>query len=231
MKILAIDSSAVSASAAILDGEKIIGRAFVNVGLTHSQTLMPMIESVLRLSDTEAGGIDAFAVTNGPGSFTGVRIGVATVKGLAAAENKPCIGVSTLEAMAYNFIDRDCIVCPVMDARCSQVYTAFFKCEKNTVTRLTPDDAIPIVGLENDIKNLNNSVILVGDGAEMCYNILKAACNVELSCTNLRYQDAVGTAFAALSHGEEFLPPDKLEVKYLRMPQAERELKKKELLI
>ncbi len=230
MKILAIDSSAVSASAAIVEDEKIIGRAFLNVGLTHSQTLMPMVDSILKLSGTDVGSIDAFAVTNGPGSFTGVRIGVATIKGLAAAENKPCAGISTLEAMAYNFIDRDCIVCSVMDARCSQVYTAFFKCGNKKVTRLTPDSAKPIAELEKEIKNLNNSVIFVGDGAEMCYNMLKAVCKAELSCLNLRYQDAVGVALAAFSHNGGFVSPDKLGVEYLRMPQAERELRKKELL-
>ncbi len=231
MKILAIDSSAVSASAAVLDGAKIIGEGYVNVGLTHSQTLLPMIDAVLSNAGISVKDIDKFAVTNGPGSFTGIRIGVAAVKGLAAVGDRECIGISTLEAMAYNFALLDCTVCCAMDARCGQVYTATFKCCSNGVERITEDCAKSVTDLGADIKSLNSHVIMVGDGAEMCYNMLKDICDISLAPEHLRYQRAFGAAYVALSGKYEFISADRLEVKYLRMPQAERELmKKKELL-
>ena len=127
MKILAIDSSAKTASAAVLDGKKILGEIYIDVGLTHSQTLLLLVERILANVALDIDDIDAFAVTTGPGSFTGVRIGVALVKGFAFAKNKPCIPVSTLHALAYNLIDSNCIVCAVMDARCNQVYNAIFE--------------------------------------------------------------------------------------------------------
>ena len=127
MKILALDSSAVSASAAVLDDDKVLGEFFINTKQTHSQTLMPMVQQVLIQTKTSLEEIDLFAVSAGPGSFTGVRIGVACVKGMAFAQNKPCIGVSTLEAMAYPLSMLNGIICAVMDARCQQVYHALFR--------------------------------------------------------------------------------------------------------
>lgn len=131
MKILALDSSAVSASAAVLDDDKVLGEFFINTKQTHSQTLMPMVQQVLTQTKTSLEEMDLFAVSAGPGSFTGVRIGVACVKGMAFAQNKPCIGVSTLEAMAYPLSMLNGIICAVMDARCQQVLSCFVSCERN----------------------------------------------------------------------------------------------------
>ena len=143
MKILALDSSAKTASAAITDSEQLISEAFVNAGLTHSETLLPMVDSVLSLARLTMADIDGCVITDGPGSFTGIRIGIAAVKGLAMPNETKCCGVSTLKAMAYNLRYDNCIACCAMDARCSQVYSAIFRCFDGKVERLTEDDAIP----------------------------------------------------------------------------------------
>ena len=142
MKILALDSSAVSASAAVLDDDKVLGEFFINTKQTHSQTLMPMVQQVLTQTKTSLEEMDLFAVSAGPGSFTGVRIGVACVKGMAFAQNKPCIGVSTLEAMAYPLSMLNGIICAVMDARCQQVYHALFRVNGIEVERICDDCAV-----------------------------------------------------------------------------------------
>ena len=138
MKILGIDSSAKSASAAITENGKIISSVYTNTGLTHSQTLMPMVDEVLKASGSELNEIGLIAVNNGPGSFTGIRIGVAAAKGMSDASGIPCVGISTLESMAYNFVGiKDSIICAAMDARCNQVYTALFQITDDGVQRLT----------------------------------------------------------------------------------------------
>jgi len=124
MKILSVESSAASCSVALSDNGVLIGEEFTNVKLTHSETLMPMVKNILDNTKTDIGTVNVFAVSNGPGSFTGVRIGVAAIKGMADGVGKPCCGISTLETIAYPFFDRNCVVCSLMDARCSQVYTA-----------------------------------------------------------------------------------------------------------
>lgn len=229
MKILGIDSSAKSASAAVTENGKIISHFYINTGLTHSQTLMPMIESALRCADVSLDEIGLIAVNKGPGSFTGVRIGVAAAKGLADVKNIPCLGISTLESMAYNLIDSDCIAVCVMDARCSQVYTALFDITDGKIERITDDEAISIAELENRLKNSEKTKILVGDGAEICYNkmIIDDIC-LKIASDNIRYQNAVGVCLAAQSRNEaEYIPAFDLVPEYLRPPQAERELKNK----
>ena len=227
MKILSIDSSAKTASVAITDGTKLLSECFVNAGLTHSRTLMPMVDNALTQADLKIENIDAFCVNSGPGSFTGIRIGVAAVKGLALASDKPCAGVSTLEAAAYNFIDENAVVCVAMDARCNQVYAALFDIENGVITRLCDDYAVPIAELADEIRKLDKSVILAGDGAEICYNAMKDSVdNIRLSAEFRRYQRAYGAALAALAHGD-FESSSLLAPVYLRMPQAERELKLK----
>ena len=151
MKILALDSSAVSASAAILDDDKVLGEFFINTKQTHSQTLMPMVQQVLTQTKTNLEEIDLFAVSVGPGSFTGVRIGVACVKGMAFAQNKPCIAVSTLEAMAYPLSMLNGIICAVMDARCQQVYHALFRVNGSAVERICDDCAVAISDLAESL--------------------------------------------------------------------------------
>lgn len=227
MKILSIDSSAKTASVAVTDGTTLLSECFVNAGLTHSRTLMPMIDNALSQADMIIDNIDAFCVNAGPGSFTGIRIGVAAVKGLALASDKPCLGVSTLEAIAYNFIDENCVVCSAMDARCNQVYAALFSIENGVVTRLCDDYAVPISELAEEIKKLDKTVILAGDGAQICYNaMMDSVDNIKLSAEFRRYQRAYGTALAAIAHND-FADSSLLAPVYLRMPQAERELKLK----
>ena len=159
MKILALDSSAKTASAAITDGEQLISEAFVNAGLTHSETLLPMVDSVLSLARLTMADIDGCVITDGPGSFTGIRIGIAAVKGLAMPNETKCCGVSTLKAMAYNLRYDNCIACCAMDARCSQVYSAIFRCFDGKVERLTEDDAIPASKLPEILEKYANERI------------------------------------------------------------------------
>lgn len=222
--ILSIDSSAVTASAALTDGEKVIKSEFINAGLTHSETLLPMIKRVM--AGYTASDLDAIAVTAGPGSFTGVRIGVATVKGIAFKNDTPCISVSTLEAIAYNFTDTDCIVCAVMDARRMQFYNALFEVNNGKVNRICTDRAISIDDLRKELSVYENAVI-AGDGAELCYNNLGLD-NVTLADENRRYQNGIGVSKAA--ENSEKITANKLMPVYLRLSQAERELKlKKEI--
>lgn len=233
MKILALECSATPASAAILDGKKLVGQCYANVKLTHSQTLMPMIESLLKATKTDVSEIDGFAISNGPGSFTGVRIGISAVKGLAAAKKLPCAAVSTLYAMAQNYSDTDCIVCAVMDARCNQLYNALFDIQSGEITRLCEDRALLCSELLEEIKNLSQKsgkgVIIVGDGADIFYKIAKDLENVQKAHPAREFQNAVGVGYAALPIFEkgETLSPNELLPFYLRLPQAERELKMK----
>ena len=227
MKILSVDSSAKTASVAVTDGTTLLSECFVNAGLTHSRTLMPMVDNALSQADLKIENIDAICVNAGPGSFTGIRIGVAAVKGLALATDKPCLGVSTLESIAYNFIDEDAIICAAMDARCNQVYAALFNVENGSVSRICDDYAVPVCELAEEIAKLGKTVILAGDGAELCYNaMMDSVSNIKLSAEFRRYQRAYGAARAALANND-FTDSSLLAPVYLRMPQAERELKLK----
>ena len=228
MKILGIDSSAKSASAAITDADKILGCFYTNTGLTHSQTLMPMIESLLKYSNTSLDDIDLIAVNKGPGSFTGVRIGVAAAKGLADVKNIPVCGTSTLESMAYNLVDIDCIACCVMDARCNQVYNAIFDITDGKITRLTPDNADSIENVTEELKKYKKIKFFVGDGAEICYNKLNEDSDIRIAAPSDRFQSAVGVCFCAMNASrDQYIDSALLVPEYLRLPQAERELNKK----
>lgn len=228
MKILAIESSAVSASVALGEDSKIVASEFVNNGYTHSQTLMPMVKRVLDKAKISAADIDMYAVTNGPGSFTGVRIGVATVKGLAFAENKRCVGVSTLEAIAMNLSGTDCIAVAAMDARRNQIYTATFDCDGTGITRLTEDEALPISALINRINAYNKPVYFSGDGAGKAYEQLKPFCkDIFLPEKDKIFQNAEQVCKLAFLRKEEADSAKKLVPSYLRMSQAQRELKRK----
>lgn len=233
MNILAIDSSAKAASAAIIKDNKLIGEFFINTKITHSQTLMPMVKSLLENTKTNINEIDNFAVNIGPGSFTGVRIGVCACKGLAMASGKGCIGVSTLLSLAYNLISFNCIVCAVMDARRAQVYNAIFKIKNGKITRLCEDRALSIEELGNELKNQykNEEITLVGDGANLCYNELqKLGLQVKLPGEQLLFGRASSAGFASASL-KPVLPQELLPT-YLRLPQAQRQLlKKRELLL
>ena len=231
MIILAVDSSAVTASAALAQDGKILGEFFCNAGLTHSQTLMPMIRSLLDCVGVPLKQVGLFAVTAGPGSFTGIRIGIASVKGLAFPENTPCLGVSTLEAAARNLTHLNGTVCAVMDARCGQVYNAVFSADGRSLSRLTPDRALPADELAQECQKYRKPLYLVGDGAKLCYNKQRfQEIGAQLAPEVLLYQRASGTAAAAeccLGLGTAPVPPAALAPVYLRPPQAERALNRK----
>lgn len=229
MKILAIDSSAKSASASIIENEKVLCEFYINSGLTHSETLMPMIKDLLTVTNTEINTIDAFAVSTGPGSFTGIRIGISSVKGMAFALNKPCISVSTLEAIAYNAINFEGIICPVMDARCNQVYNAIFKIKDGKLERLVKDRAILIDDLFLGLSKYNEKVIFIGDGADLCYNKSWKNFDAVLADESVKYQTAKSVALLArkMFLDKKSILASDLVPTYLRMPQAERILKEK----
>ncbi len=219
MRILGIESSAKSASVCIWEDGKILCEAFSNNGLTHSKTVLLMIEDMLKQSETSLDSIDKIAIANGPGSFTGLRIGAAVVKGLSWAKGIPCVGISTLEAMVYNAIALEGTVCCVMDARAGQVYNALFKIEDGEIYRMCEDRAVAIDELDAEIAN-EEKIILVGDGANLCSAKLTHK-NIKLLPENLRYQRAYGVCEAAADL--DGVSAEELELQYIRKPQAERE--------
>ena len=231
MKILGVDSTATAASAAVYSDGKLLAVNFSNTGLTHSQTLLPMIDGVLKSSGVDVKDIDYFAVTTGPGSFTGVRIGVATIKGLSQPLSKKCVAISTPEAIAKPLENSGVYAVAVMDARCNQVYTAQFDCGKG-FERKTPDEALSIADLTEQLKAIDRKIILIGDGAVLCYNKMKDEIdNISIAPLNIRYQSASSVVLVAADKLNESLDnavePAGLLPNYLRLSQAERELKNK----
>lgn len=229
MKILSIDSSSVSASAAVTENGKILAEEFVNNGYTHSVTLMPIIEKVLKNSKSSVADIDLLAITNGPGSFTGVRIGIASAKGICDAANIPCFAVSTLEVIAKPLSTKNVLAVSVMDARCNQVYTASFYMGK----RETEDRAILISELLNELKNEKRDIVFIGDGAMMCYEQLKSELsNISVADEEIRLIHASNIALLAeekITNDESTVKSEDLLPFYLRLPQAERELRAKKV--
>ena len=226
MKILAFETSAKAASVALTQEGKLLGESYQNTGLTHSQTLMVMAQDLLRQCGVAISQLDAVAVANGPGSFTGVRIGVAAAKGLAWGAELPCVGVSTLSAMAVGLGVWQGYVCPVMDARRSQVYNALFHVDCGKYTRIREDRAISLQELGEDVKNLSQPIFLVGDGSALCYNtLLEAVPALVLPPEHRMHQRAVGVALEAqrMMHEGAIPPAAELVPNYLRLSQAERE--------
>jgi len=231
MNILAIESSARSASCAVLRDGELLCRADQATGLTHSRTLMPMVASMLENAELKPEDMDVFAVAAGPGSFTGLRIGVAAVKGLGWALEKPCAAVSTLEAMAAPLAHLDAVVICAMDARRNQIYNALFAARDGRLTRLTPDRAIGLEELAEELQQDARRKIIVGDGGKLCADALTAAgVACRLAPPYLVMQSAVTVALEAeeaagrggLVSAQELLPV------YLRPPQAERLKKERE---
>jgi len=224
IKILALDSTAEVSSVCVCEGERLVCEITVNTGNTHSQTLLPAVEQTLRMAEMSVNDIDVFACSTGPGSFTGVRIGVATVKGIAYGKNKPCVSVSTLEALAYNLIGNNGLISPVMNARRSQVYNALFKCENGYLARLCEDRALAIAELDEELSNKTEPIYLSGDGYEITekgFNRTKLSYVPERQ----RYQSAYSVAQIALRKYEtgEYINDAALVPIYLRPSQAERE--------
>ena len=226
MLILAFETSAKAASVALYDGQKLLAESYQNTGLTHSQTLMVMAEDALKQCGKTAQEVTAVAVAEGPGSFTGVRIGVAAAKGFAWGREIPCYGISTLEAMAETLGVYQGYVCPVMDARRAQVYNALFHVSNGTITRITADRAIALSDLGTELKNLPEPVFLVGDGSNLCYNtLLKDVPGLVLPPEHRMHQRAVGVALLAARQAQQGIAPGGAELtpNYLRLSQAERE--------
>lgn len=226
MLLLSFETSAKAVSVALSDGQRLLGESYQNTGLTHSQTLLPMAQSLLTQCGYKAEDVSAVAVAAGPGSFTGVRIGVAAAKGFAWGRALPCYGVSTLEAMALGLGVWQGVVCPVMDARRSQVYNALFRLEQGNCTRLREDRAISLAELGEDLQNFGEPVFLVGDGSLLCYNtLLEKVPQLVCPAENRMHQRASGVALAALQKiaaGEKG-DGSTLVPNYLRLSQAERE--------
>ena len=222
MLILAFESSAKAASVALVRNGELVAQSFQSSGLTHSKTLLPMAEDMLKNTGLALPDVDLIACAHGPGSFTGIRIGIATVKGLAWALEKPCIGVSTLEAMAWNGASTGSVICAVMDARRNQVYNALFRIQDGIPVRLTEDRAISLEELEQDLQSLDDSIFLVGDGAGITAEYLTAnQVPWHAVPSNLTMQSAWGVAMAA--QGKKGDTADALLPVYLRLSQAERE--------
>ena len=219
MRILGFESSAKAASVCVWEDGKLLCESFSNNGLTHSKTVLSMLEDMLKQSNISLDTIDKIAISTGPGSFTGLRIGAAVVQGLSWSKDIPCVGVSTLEAMVQNARGCDGLLCPVMDARAGQVYQASFKMENGVLTRVCEDRAITLTQLEKELEN-EEKVVLLGDGAELCFGKLNHH-NLCLTPENIRYPRAWGVCEVAKD--KEGASAENLKLEYLRKPQAERE--------
>lgn len=227
MYILALDSTAVTASAALWSDGSLMAQYMLNSGHTHSTTLLPMIRHMLETSGVSVDKIDCMACSVGPGSFTGIRIGIATVKGLAFGTDKPCIGVSSLEAMAYGMKSVNGIVCPVINARRTQYYSALFRIQDGAVTRLTEDEVILGADLDGILAEYDESIYLTGDGYESARGFITYP-RLMYTPESCRWPTAFAVAEAAaykLIHAspETVFTPDDLVPVYLRKTQAERE--------
>ena len=226
MLLLAFETSAKAASVALFQDSKLLGESYQNTGLTHSQTLMVMAEDLLTQCSHTPQDVQAVAVAEGPGSFTGVRIGVAAAKGFAWGSDIPCYGVSTLESMALGLGAYQGYICPVMDARRSQVYNALFYVNRGVVSRVTEDGAIALSDLKTELLTLSEPIFLVGDGSTLTYNTLSGEIpGLVLPPEQKMHQRAVGVGLAALQKiaAGEIGDGNALTPNYLRLSQAERE--------
>ena len=228
MKILALDSTAKAAAVAITDDDRLIAKDMNNDGGTHSCSLLPMVEKLLSENNLTVNDIDMFAASSGPGSFTGVRIGAATVKGLAFGKERPCVPVSALEALAYNMRDTNGYVLALMDARRGQFYTALFEVDDGDVKRITPDEAKSGEDVAKEIASLN-AVTLVGDGASVALPFFEGL-PVTLADEDSLLCDGESVALLALKEYKNgnFVSDKEFAPTYLRLPQAERERLEKE---
>ena len=226
MRILALETSAKSVSVAVTENGTLLAQAYQDRGLTHSVTLMPLLDGMLKTAGLTLDDMDIIAVAQGPGSFTGIRIGVSAAKGLAWAKALPCCGVSTLEAMAYGVTDFEGTVVGAMDARRQQVYNALFRTENGRVTRLCADRAVAMELVAEELAAIPEPKLIVGDGAVLLYDFLqKVGIGCRLSSPLHRQQSAAGVALAAEHLAAQGLTcsAQELQPVYLRLSQAERE--------
>lgn len=227
MKILALDSSGLVASVAIVEDENVIAEYTVNFKKTHSQTLLPMLDEIVKMTETDLHTIDAIAVAKGPGSFTGLRIGSATVKGLGLALEKPVIGIPTVEGLAMNLYNADALICPLMDARRNQVYTGIYKFNENELDVVKDQIAIGIEEILEALNTLGQKVIFLGDGVPVYKNVIEQNMEVPYSFApaHVNKQRAAAIAVRAFTYMKLGKSEDArtFEPDYLRLSQAERE--------
>ena len=227
MKILAFDSSGLPASVAVLDGDIISCEYTVNDKRTHSQTLLPMLDEVVKTLGLHLNTVDAIAVAAGPGSFTGLRIGSATVKGLALALDKPVVPVPTLDALAYNLCGTEGIVCPIMDARRNQVYTGIYSFDGDRLCRIREQDAMDITELVGILDGYGSRVCFLGDGVPVydktIDSIMKSPHYYAPAHLSRQRAGAVAALGAVLFSEGVVETADAHVPKYLRVSQAERE--------
>ena len=231
MRVLAVECSEGPASCAVWEDGRILCESFVRVGLTHSRTLMPMLESMLANAELSPADMDRLAVTVGPGSFTGLRIGIAAVKGLSLGTGLPCVGVSTLEAAAYGSLPLKGLICPVMDARCQQVYNALFASDGETLTRVCEDRALTVAELSQELAKRQQDapdqpIWLTGNGVAVCQAAFGD--RLGLAASPAPWQSQRASSVAALAADRDPVPAGALLPSYLRLPQAERELKRRQ---
>ena len=241
MKILAIDSSGMTASVAVITDDCLVGEYTINFKKTHSQTLLPMIDTIVKFLDMDMNEFDAIAISEGPGSFTGLRIGAATAKGLGLALNKPLIGISTLAGLAYNMCGSERIICPIMDARRNQAYSGLYCFEYDCETREyqlveeSAPKAADILEIIEEINKIGKGVVFVGDGIKVFADTIKDNIKVSylLAPIHKREQSAASVGALAMQYlkNNNTVTADEFEPVYLRMSQAEREYKEKHNLI
>ena len=230
MKILALDTSALVASAAITENGKVLAEYTLNYKLTHSQTIMPMIDEIVKMTETDLDTIDYIACSSGPGSFTGLRIGAATAKGLAHGLNKPIVAVPTLEALAYNIFGTDKFICPIMDARRKQVYNAVYVPEGKKLDVILEEDTRIIDDVLDYVKDVDCDVIFVGDAVSLYKDKIAELDNAIIAPASCNMQRAACVAALAEVYIEEgkYMNGAEFSPEYLRKSQAERELEEKQ---
>lgn len=232
MKILALDSSGIVASVAVLEDDVLLAEYTVNYKKTHSQTLLPMLDEVAKMTELDMDTIDAIAVAAGPGSFTGLRIGSATAKGLGLALKKPLIGVPTVDALAFNLYDTDGLICPIMDARRNQVYTGIYKFENHKLVVLEEQMALSITELLEKLDAYEEHVTFLGDGVPVFRKIIEEKLNISHAYApahvNKQRAAAVGALGMLYYQDEKIQTASEHAPDYLRVSQAERERAERE---
>lgn len=227
MKILAMDTSGMVASVAVAEDDRLLAEYTVNYKKTHSQTLLPMLDEIARMTELDLKTLDAIAVAGGPGSFTGLRIGSATAKGLGLALEKPLVHIPTLEGLAYNLYGTDRVICPMMDARREQVYTAIYEFQGNRLQTLSGQMAVPAAEIAEQLNAIGREAILLGDGAAVYRELLSELLKIPFSMAPAHLNQQRASSLAALAM--EYVKQGRTETaaehrpEYLRVSQAERE--------
>ena len=227
MRLLALDSSGLVASVALLEDDNLIAEYTINYKKTHSQTLLPMLDEIVRMTETDMNSLDAIAIAKGPGSFTGLRIGSATVKGLGLALEKPIIGVPTIEGLAMNLYGTDALVCPLMDARRNQVYTGIYRFQDGAMQIVKDQVPVAIEEIVDALNQIGNKVIFIGDGVPVYQNVIEKLIEVPhlYAPANMNKQRAASGGVRALDYWKagSYTDADSFAPDYLRLSQAERE--------